>query len=125
MAGCVLGTPLAISAGASGGIMGLGAFLFSLALLQAPIALKLNTKTLGFVMAINLLMGFAVKEIDHAGAYWWHTCWIYSWCGLSLCFVLSSVYQFNIDWCNDGHGDAIWGNLVLVTLANHGGDWLN
>ena len=49
MAGCVLGTPLAISAGASGGIMGLGAFLFSLALLQAPIALKLNTKTLGFV----------------------------------------------------------------------------
>ena len=28
MAGCVLGTPLAISAGASGGIMGLGAFYF-------------------------------------------------------------------------------------------------
>ncbi|WP_338421017.1 rhomboid family intramembrane serine protease, partial [Moraxella catarrhalis] len=62
-----LGTPPPISVGASGGIMGLGAFLFSLALLRAPIGLKLNTKNLGFVMAINLLMGFAVDGIDKAG----------------------------------------------------------
>lgn len=62
-----LGTPPPISAGASGGIMGLGAFLFSLALLRAPIGFKLNTKNLGFVMAINLLMGFAVDGVDNAG----------------------------------------------------------
>ncbi|XUJ53989.1 rhomboid family intramembrane serine protease [Moraxella catarrhalis] len=83
-----LGTPLSISAGASGGIMGLGAFLFSLALLQAPIALKLNTKTLGFVMAINLLMGFAVKEIDHAGHIG----------GTLVGFTLGVVYRYALSY---------------------------
>ncbi|MPX21181.1 rhomboid family intramembrane serine protease [Moraxella catarrhalis] len=73
-----LGTPLSISAGASGGIMGLGAFLFSLALLQAPIALKLNTKTLGF----------AVKEIDHAGHIG----------GTLVGFTLGVVYRYALSY---------------------------
>ena len=60
------GGSVGLSAGASGGIMGLGAFLLALAVLRAPTMFVLNTKSLFFVMAINLLMGFALPGIDNA-----------------------------------------------------------
>lgn len=100
-----LGTPLSISAGASGGIMGLGAFLFSLALLQAPIALKLNTKTLGFVMAINLLMGFAVKEVDHAGHIG----------GTLVGFILGVVYRHALS-CRQYANLILTGTMMGMTM---------
>lgn len=57
----------AISAGASGGIMGMGAFLLVLALMKAPIGIQLNTKSLAIVMGLNIIMGFAIAGIDNAG----------------------------------------------------------
>lgn len=56
-----------VSVGASGGIMGLGAFLLVLAALKTPIGIQLNTRSLAMIMAINLLMGFAIDGIDNAG----------------------------------------------------------
>ena len=46
--------------------MGLGAFLLALAVLRAPTMFVLNAKSLFVVMAINLLMGFALPGIDNA-----------------------------------------------------------
>ncbi|OAV04245.1 hypothetical protein AO381_0877 [Moraxella catarrhalis] len=68
-----------------------------MALLQAPIALKLNTKTLGFVMAINLLMGFAVKEVDHAGHIG----------GTLVGFILGVVYRHALSYRQ-------YANLILT-----------
>ncbi len=61
------GSGLAISAGASGGIMGIGASLIALSFSPHPFAKNLNKKSLLMVMAINLMMGFAVPNIDNAG----------------------------------------------------------
>ena len=58
----------AISAGASGGIMGLGAALLMATVCNMSVAgLRLNLKSLAIVMGINLLYGFAVPGIDNAG----------------------------------------------------------
>lgn len=65
--GVLAGISPPVSAGASGGIMGLGAFLLVLAVLKTPIGIQLNTHSLAIVMAINLLMGFAIDGIDNAG----------------------------------------------------------
>lgn len=46
--------------------MGLGAFLLVLAVMRAPTMFVLNTKNLFVVMAINLMMGFALPGIDNA-----------------------------------------------------------
>lgn len=56
-----------VSAGASGGIMGLGAFLLVLAVLKTSVGIHLNASGLAVIMAINLLMGFAIDGIDNAG----------------------------------------------------------
>lgn len=58
------GGVLAIGAGASGGIMGLGACLLALSFLP-QFAKILNKKSLAWVMAINLIMGFAIQGIDN------------------------------------------------------------
>lgn len=60
------GQQIGLSAGASGGIMGIGATLLVLALAKAPMPFYLNTKNLAMVMAINLFMGFAIAGIDNA-----------------------------------------------------------
>lgn len=65
--GVLSGVMPSVSAGASGGIMGLGAFLLMLAALKTPIGIQLNTRSLAMIMAINLLMGFAIDGIDNAG----------------------------------------------------------
>ncbi|MFB6347908.1 rhomboid family intramembrane serine protease [Moraxella sp. ZJ142] len=57
----------AVSAGASGGIIGMGAFLLVLAVFRSPTPVPLNTKGLAIVMAVNLTMGFAIDGIDNAG----------------------------------------------------------
>ncbi|MFC0820458.1 rhomboid family intramembrane serine protease [Moraxella marmotae] len=57
----------AVSAGASGGIIGMGAFLLVLAVFRSPTPVQLNTKGLAIVMAVNLTMGFAIDGIDNAG----------------------------------------------------------
>ena len=57
-----------ISAGASGGIMGIGAALLIAALFKISVnGMVLNLKSLGLIMGINLVYGFAVPGIDNAG----------------------------------------------------------
>lgn len=58
----------AISAGASGGIMGLGAALLIAALFKISVnGMVLNLRSLLLIMGINLVYGFAVPGIDNAG----------------------------------------------------------
>ncbi|ERL56669.1 rhomboid family intramembrane serine protease [Psychrobacter aquaticus] len=57
-----------LSAGASGGIMGIGAALLIAALFKISVnGMVLNLKSLIFIMGINLVYGFAVSGIDNAG----------------------------------------------------------
>ena len=57
-----------ISAGASGGIMGIGAALLIAALFKISVnGIVLNLKSLIIIMGINLVYGFAVPGIDNAG----------------------------------------------------------
>ncbi|MGA6101657.1 rhomboid family intramembrane serine protease [Psychrobacter pocilloporae] len=57
-----------LSAGASGGIMGIGAALLIAALFKISVnGMMLNLKSLIIIMAINLVYGFAVPGIDNAG----------------------------------------------------------
>lgn len=57
---------LFVSAGASGGIMGIGMALLTLSFSQHPMAKQLNTKSLCAVMGINLLIGFVIPVINNA-----------------------------------------------------------
>lgn len=58
----------AISAGASGGIMGIGAGLLVCGLFKIPFPIGLfNTKALIYIMGINLMLGFIMPNIDNAG----------------------------------------------------------
>lgn len=61
------GDSVNIAAGASGGIMGIGAALIALSFSRHAYAKQLNKKGLLMVMAINLIMGFAIANIDNAG----------------------------------------------------------
>ena len=57
-----------LSAGASGGIMGIGAALLIAALFKISVnGMVLNLKGLIIIMGINLVYGFAVPGIDNAG----------------------------------------------------------
>lgn len=57
-----------LSAGASGGIMGIGAALLVAAFFKMSAnGMMLNLKSLIFIMGINLVYGFAVPGIDNAG----------------------------------------------------------
>ena len=57
-----------LSAGASGGIMGIGAALLIAAMFKISVnGMMLNLKSLIIIMAINLVYGFAVPGIDNAG----------------------------------------------------------
>ncbi|MGO3887573.1 MAG: rhomboid family intramembrane serine protease, partial [Psychrobacter sp.] len=57
-----------LSAGASGGIMGIGAALLIVALFKISVnGMVLNLKSLIMIMGINLVYGFAVPGIDNAG----------------------------------------------------------
>ena len=57
-----------ISAGASGGIMGIGAALLIAALFKISVnGMVLNLKSLIIIMGINLVYGFAIPGIDNAG----------------------------------------------------------
>ncbi|WP_367110959.1 rhomboid family intramembrane serine protease [uncultured Psychrobacter sp.] len=57
-----------LSAGASGGIMGIGAALLIAALFKISVnGMVLNLKSLILIMGINLVYGFAVPGIDNAG----------------------------------------------------------
>lgn len=58
----------AMSAGASGGIMGLGAALLVASAFKLNVHnTMLNTKALMWIMGINLMLGFAIPNIDNAG----------------------------------------------------------
>lgn len=59
------GIPLSV--GASGGIMGIGAMLLILSFSHHPFAKHLSKKNLFLVMGVNLIMGFALPNIDNAG----------------------------------------------------------
>ena len=57
-----------LSAGASGGIMGIGAALLIAALFKISVnGMVLNLRSLILIMGINLVYGFAVPGIDNAG----------------------------------------------------------
>lgn len=57
-----------LSAGASGGIMGIGTALLIAALFKISVnGMVLNLKSLIIIMGINLVYGFAVPGIDNAG----------------------------------------------------------
>ncbi|MGP4788635.1 rhomboid family intramembrane serine protease [Psychrobacter sp. 1Y11] len=57
-----------LSAGASGGIMGIGAALLVAAFFKMSVnGMMLNLKSLVIIMGINLVYGFAVPGIDNAG----------------------------------------------------------
>lgn len=57
-----------LSAGASGGIMGIGAALLVAAFFKMSVnGMVLNLKSLIIIMGINLVYGFAVPGIDNAG----------------------------------------------------------
>ncbi len=57
-----------LSAGASGGIMGIGAALLIAAFFKISVnGMVLNLKSLILIMGINLVYGFAVPGIDNAG----------------------------------------------------------
>ena len=59
---------LGLSAGASGGIMGIGAALLVAAFFKMSVnGMMLNLRSLIFIMGINLVYGFAVPGIDNAG----------------------------------------------------------
>lgn len=53
-----------ITAGASGGIMGIGMALLIISVSQLPITKTLNRRSLTAVMAMNILIGFALPNID-------------------------------------------------------------
>lgn len=63
--GIQAGAKPVISAGASGGIMGLGCALLVMSLMPRFDG-RLNTKSLIWIMAVNLVMGFALATIDNA-----------------------------------------------------------
>ena len=68
IAGIVNGQPPMVSAGASGGIMGIGMALLVSAFLKTTInQIRLSPTSLMWVMAINLGYGFLVGGIDNAG----------------------------------------------------------
>ena len=57
-----------LAAGASGGIMGIGAALLVAAFFKMSVnGMVLNLKSLVIIMGINLVYGFAVPGIDNAG----------------------------------------------------------
>ena len=58
---------IGLSAGASGGIMGLGMLLLTLSMFNLNKKWRLNTKNLASVMGINFVMTFAIPGIDVAG----------------------------------------------------------
>lgn len=62
------GQRVGVAAGASGGIMGIGAALLVLAAFKVRMnGVQLNLQSLGWIMAINLAYGFVVPGIDNAG----------------------------------------------------------
>lgn len=61
------GTGVPISAGASGGVMGIGMALTVLAFSRHPNARLLNKRSFLTVMVVNFMIGFAIDGIDNAG----------------------------------------------------------
>lgn len=58
---------ISLSAGASGGIMGLGSALLAAAFFRLSVnGLRLNFRSLLIIMAINLVYGFAIQGIDNS-----------------------------------------------------------
>ncbi|PIE46855.1 MAG: rhomboid family intramembrane serine protease [Gammaproteobacteria bacterium] len=86
------GTPItytALSAGASGGIMGIGMCLLIFALFKVYAGgRRLNLTGLLFVMAINLMYGFIVPGIDNAGHIGG------AMVGALLAFIFALVWQW-------------------------------
>lgn len=74
-----------LSAGASGGIMGLGMLLLTLAMFGMAKKWQLNTKSLALIMGINFVMTFAIPGIDVAG----HLGGMIMGVVLGLCYVIS------------------------------------
>lgn len=78
-----------ISAGASGGIMGIGMALLIIAMSKLPIAKALNKRSLALIMTINILMGFTIPNIDNAG----HIGGAMSGAVLGISFILNKQKQ--------------------------------
>ncbi|WFF39192.1 rhomboid family intramembrane serine protease [Moraxella nasibovis] len=104
------GEGVGLSAGASGGIMGLGMFLLVLALTKTPTMFVLNTNTLASVMGLNFVMGFAIEGIDNA-AHFGGAC-----VGALCALLIWAMYRWRLS------GVAFW-LFVLGLLVVFGGVW--
>ena len=80
----------AISAGASGGIMGIGMALLVISFSSLKTAKYLNRRSLFIIMVINIMMGFAIPNIDNAG----HIGGAVSGAILGLSFVLFYQHRY-------------------------------
>lgn len=80
----------AISAGASGGIMGIGMALLVVSFSSLKTAKYLNRRSLFIIMAINIMMGFTIPNIDNAG----HIGGAVSGAILGLSFVLFHRWRY-------------------------------
>ena len=102
---------IGLSAGASGGIMGLGMLLLTLSMFNLNKKWRLNTKNLASVMGINFVMTFAIPGIDVAG----HIGGMMMGMVLGLCHVMSCRLNKN---AHRGSECVVWGMFALCTLVS-------
>ncbi len=89
---------IGLSAGASGGIMGIGGALLMFALFKVSVAgMALNLRSLLLIMGINLMYGFVVPGIDNAG----HIGGALTGAVLALGIVYGLRYSNNRSFMND------------------------
>lgn len=102
---------IGLSAGASGGIMGLGMLLLTLSMFNLNKKWRLNTKNLASVMGINFVMTFAIPGIDVAG----HIGGMMMGMVLGLCHVMSCRLNKN---AHRGSECVVWGVFALCILVS-------
>lgn len=106
------GGSVPVSAGASGGIMGLGAALLLVAVFRIPIGeMRLNTKALAWLMGINIAFGFMMPGIDNAG----HIGGAVTGAVLALGFIIGLKLPKHLATL------ICWGTVVAVVLGFYGG----
>lgn len=95
--------PPPVTAGASGGILGIALVLFVLAISKAPTAVMLNFKGLLLIIVLNVVMGFAIDGINNAGHFG----------GMIVGAILGAVLSFELK--NKRFGGAFW--LISAVLC--------
>lgn len=113
-----------LSAGASGGIMGIGAALLIAALFKISVnGMVLNLKSLIFIMGINLVYGFAVPGIDNAG----HIGGAVTGLVIALAFAIGYRQRLAIDIQNAAtqHAQRVHAHQTTYHYSNQDGNQYN